>query len=134
MFRRFPGSIDLEIMEIADGRASALATPRSARNMMSSMAVRENPLRRVKTAMKKHPMRQIDREPITSAKDPARRKQEPLARANAEFGQSKMLRSIGRSFAIVGSPIVMIPLLKLVMKPVPASCVITIKERPLERV
>ena len=103
-FLRLPGSIVLEMIDIPEGNARALATPWSARNAMRSTPSFGNPLARVKTATKKQPTRFIDRAPRTSANDPARSKQVPLVRLKTEDGQSRRLGARLRSFAMAGNP------------------------------
>jgi hypothetical protein len=103
------------MMDIEDGNVRALATPCNALNIMSSIPDLATPLRSVKRATKKQPVKLMDRGPITSANDPARRSNEPLVKANAAEGQMRRFDFRSRAVPIVGNP--------TVIKPVPAMSI-----------
>jgi hypothetical protein len=101
---------------------------------MSSIPERESPLAVMKQARKKHPTRLMVRFPITSATEPASSKHVPLVKAYTEFGQTRRLSCKLSEAAMAGRPTVRRPLLKDVMKLIPANWATTMMERLLPRI
>lgn len=69
------------MMLTADGKQKLIATPASARNTMSCVAVWARPQARVNADCKAQPVRYIGLLPTTSATEPSSNRVQPHARA-----------------------------------------------------